>query len=172
MKGTIVKCMEELVSAKFGAAKWKECLKRAGFAESKTYSTLEDVSDGEVMALMKAVGEAAALNSAQVMSAFGEHWSLVYGPRVYKAYFDAAKSTREFLLKLDEVHVAMTRSIKSAKPPRFTYEWQGDKHLVMHYQSARGLVALMPGLIAGLGKYYKDHPSVRLAGNAVHVQFA
>ena len=172
MKGTVVKCMEELVSEKFGAAKWKECLKRAGLPESKFYSSLEDVADGEVMALIKGVGEAAGLSGAQVMAAFGEHWSTVYAPRVYKVYFDAAKSTREFLLKLDEVHVTMTRSLKSARPPRFTYEWQGDKHLVMHYASERGLVALMPGLIAGLGKYYKDHPSVRLAGNAVHVQFA
>jgi methyl-accepting chemotaxis protein len=172
MKGTIVKCMEDLVGAKFGAAKWKECLKRAGFVESKLYSTLEDVSDADVMALMKAVGEAAGLSGPQVMSAFGEHWSTVYAPKLYKPFFDSAKSTRDFLLKLDDVHVTMTKSIKSARPPRFKYEWQGDKHLVMHYESARGLVALMPGLIAGLGKYYKDHPSVRLTGNAVHVQFA
>ncbi len=132
----------------------------------------QDGADSEVMALMKGVGEAAGLSAQQVMAAFGDHWSTAYAPRVYKSYFDAARSTRDFLLKLDEVHVVMTRSIKSAKPPRFSYEWQGDKHLVMHYNSDRGLVALMPGLIAGLGKYCKDRPSVRIAGNAVHVHFS
>jgi len=172
MKGTIVKCMEELVTGKFGAATWKECLKKAGLPESKLYSTLEDVSDSEVMGLMKSIGVVAMLAPGQVMAAFGEYWSTVYAPRLYKSFFDAAKSTREFLTKLDGIHVSMTRSIKSAKPPRFTYEWQGDKHLVMHYQSDRGLVALMPGLIHGLGKYYKDNPSVRLSGSAVHVDFA
>lgn len=171
MKGTVVKCMEELVTTKFGVAKWKECLKKAGLPESKLYSTLDDVPDGEILGLMKAIGQAAGLNQDHVMSAFGEHWSTVYAPRVYKSYFDAAKSTREFLMKLDEVHVAMTRSIKMAHPPRFTYQWQGDKHLVMHYGSSRGLVALMPGLIAGLGKHYKDHPVARVSGNEVHVQF-
>ncbi|HEY1983921.1 MAG TPA: heme NO-binding domain-containing protein [Terracidiphilus sp.] len=172
MKGTVVKCIEELVGGKFGAAKWKECLKNAGLPESKLYSTFDDVPDAEVMAIIKAIAVIASLSLAQVMSAFGEYWSTVYAPRVYKSYFDAAKSTRQFLLNLDNVHVAMTRSVKSAKPPRFSYEWQGDKHLVMHYASERGMVALMPGLVAGLGKYYKDHPNVRLVGNAVHVQFA
>ena len=171
MKGTIVKCMEDLVTSKFGAVKWKECLTKAGLSERKMYSTLEDVPDEEIMALMKGIGQVAAMDMPHVMNAFGEHWATIYAPRVYKAYFDSAKSTRDFLLKLDDLHVAMTHSIKSAHPPRFTYEWQDDKHLVMHYQSARGLVALMPGLIAGLGKYYKDKTSVRLAGNAVHVQF-
>ena len=66
----------------------------------------------------------------------------------------------------------MTKTMASAHPPRFRYEWQGDKHLIMHYQSQRGLVALMPGLIRGLGKYYKDNPSVSLNGNDVHVQFS
>jgi len=33
------------------------------------------------------------------------------------------------------------------------------------------LVALMPGLIRGLGKYYKDAPQVKVHGNAVQVHF-
>lgn len=41
----------------------------------------------------------------------------------------------------------------------------------MHYESFRGLVALMPGLIRGVGKYYKENLTVTVVGNAVHVQF-
>lgn len=172
MKGTIVKCIEELVSGKFGVSKWKESLKKAGLPETKTYSTLDDVPDSEVMALIKSASEVSALPMSQVMSAFGEYWSTVYGPRIYKSFFDSAKSTRELLLKLDDIHVGMTRTMKSARPPRFTYEWHGEKHLVMHYKSDRGLAALMPGLVSGLGKYYKDCPSVRLSGGDVHIMFA
>lgn len=172
MKATIVVCMQELVTKKFGAARWKESVKKAGFAESQMFSSLEDVADAQVLALMKGVAEAASLTMAQVMEAFGEHWSMQYAPTVYKTYFSAAKSTRDFLLNLDQIHLAMTRNIQSAHPPRFHYEWKGDKHLVMHYESQRGLVALMPGLIHGLGKYFHDNPTVRLAGNEVHVEFA
>jgi hypothetical protein len=90
---------------------------------------------------------------------------------LYAVYFGKAKSTRELLLNLDQIHVAMTKSMKSAQPPRFRYEWKGDNDLVMHYDSNRGLVALMPGLIRGLGKYYKDAPQVKVHGNAVQVHF-
>lgn len=172
MKGTVVKCIEGLVTGKFGAAKWRESLKKVGEPESRSFSTLEDVPDTKVLALMKAVAEVASIPLTRVMEAFGEYWSTIYAPGLYKSYFDRASSTREFLLKLDDIHVAMTRSMKSANPPRFTCEWKGDKHLVMHYQSERGLVALMPVLVAGLGKYYKDHPEVRITGNEVHVDFA
>lgn len=171
MKGTIAKCVEDLVKSKFGADRWREVLKKAGESEFKVFSGLEDVSDAKILALMKAVGEVTSLSQSQVVEAFGEYWSTTYAPDVYKTYFDRAESTREFLLKLDEIHVAMTKSIKNAAPPRFTYEWQGDNHLVMHYNSSRGLVALMPGLIAGLGKYYKDRPKATVTGNDVHVTF-
>ena len=172
MKGTIVCCTQELVVKKFGAAKWKETLKAAGIPETRLFSTLEDVSDTEILAILKGVSSVMAIPMNDVMNAFGEYWSTEYAPSIYKSYFDKARSTREFLLCLDDIHVAMTRSMKNAKPPRFTYEWQGEKHLVMHYSSSRGLVALMPGLIRGLGKRFKDNPTVSLKNNDVHVTFA
>jgi hypothetical protein len=172
VKGTVVSCMEDLVTRKFGSAKWKESLQKAGIAPTRLFSSMEDVPDADVLAIMKGIAEATCLSMPQVTEAFGDHWSTQYAPSVYKTYFAAVKSTREFLLNLDQIHMAMTRSIKSAQPPRFRYEWQGDNHLVMHYDSKRGLVALMPGLIHGLGKYYNDRPAVNVVGNAVHVKFA
>jgi len=172
MKGTIGKCIEELVTSKFGQAKWKEALTKAGMPETKHFSTLEDVEDAQILALMKGISAACAISMDQVMEAFGEYWSTTYAPAVYKVYFGTAKSTRDLLLNLDNIHVAMTKNMASAKPPRFTYEWKGDKHLVMHYKSSRGLVALMPGLVRGLGKYYKDNTTVSLQGSEVHVKFA
>lgn len=171
MMGTIVTCMQDLVTKTFGAAKWKESLKNAGISESKLFSTLEEVPEEHILALLEGIGKANGLTVEQVKQAFGEHWSNVYAPKLYPMYFWKAKSTRELLLSLDGVHVQMTQRIKSAKPPRFRYEWKGENDLVMHYQSSRGLVSLMPGLVHGLGKYYKDNPTTKVVGNAVHVHF-
>jgi hypothetical protein len=171
MKGTIVKCMQELVTSKFGADKWKESLRKAGVSESHYFSTTEDVDDAVVLEVMKCIAGVTALSMDKVMDAFGEYWCTVYAPDIYGVYFNKSKSTRELLLSLDQIHVAMTKSMKSAMPPHFTYEWKNDKTLVMHYESKRGLVALMPGLIRGLGKYYKDDPRVNLAGNNIEVTF-
>jgi Haem-NO-binding len=171
MKGTIVKCMEDLVIEKFGSGKWKESLQKAGMPEGRTYTAFCDVEEAEFTRIMTGVAEATFQSIEQVMEAFGEYWSTVYAPNVYQAYYSGVKSARELLLNLDHIHEAMTKSIKFARPPRFRYEWKGEKHLIMHYESGRGLVALMPGLIRGVGKYYKENLTVSVVGNAVHVHF-
>jgi len=172
MKGTIANCIQSMVTYRFGLDKWKEALRNAGVSDSKAYSTREDIPDAEIMAILSGAAQATGLSVTQVMDAFGEFWSTVYAPSIYKSFFDSAKSTRELLLKLDEIHVAMTRTLKNAKPPRFTYEWLGEQHLVMNYHSERDLVALVPGLIAGLGKFYKDTPTTTVEGNQIHVFFS
>ncbi|MGA2345947.1 MAG: heme NO-binding domain-containing protein [Candidatus Sulfotelmatobacter sp.] len=171
MKGTIVKCLEELVIKRFGEKKWRESLSKAGFSELKTFTMLGDVDEAEFMRIMEGVASAASLSMEQTMEAFGEHWSTVYAPTVYRAYFSSAKSSRELLLNLDHIHDVMTKSMKSARPPRFRYEWKGDKHLIMHYESKRGLVVLMPSLIRGVGKHFNEKLTVSTLGNAVHVEF-
>jgi hypothetical protein len=172
MKGSIVKCMEEMVKAKYDAGKWQECLDRAQIpAERRNYTVLSDVADKDVNAIMKGVSEATAMSMDRVMDAFGEHWSTKFAPRVYAAYFSSAKNARELLLGLDHIHEVMTKSIKFAKPPRFTYEWKGENRLVMHYRSSRGMVALMPGLVRGVGKYFNEKLKVWVEGNSVYVDF-
>lgn len=172
MKGTILVCMQDLVTKKFGQEPWKQALKLAGFDEQKIFTIIENVPDAQTLALMKAVGTVAHLPAQQVMEAFGEYWSTEFAPSIYKGHFARAKSTREFLLTLDRIHVEMTRTMKAAHPPRFRYEWTDEQHLVMHYESERSLAMLMPGLIRGLGKHYHDHQRVSVKGNEVHVQFS
>ncbi len=171
MKATIMNCLEELVTRKFGAEAWISSLIGAGLPTSRVYSVFEDVPDGEVERLFKAVSAALDLPLDGVMEEFGEYWSTVYAPRVYEAYYVGARNSRDLLLRLDHIHTAMTKSQRSARPPRFHYEWLGDKYLIMHYESERGLVALMPGLVRGIGKYYGECLSVSTSGDAVHIQF-
>jgi hypothetical protein len=171
MKGTIINCLEELVTQKFGHKEWRLSLKIAGLPQSKIYSTFEDAPDSEMHSLLQAVSTAVDLPVDGVMEAFGEYWSTVFAPKVYAAYYVGPKNARDLLLRLDDIHTAMTRSIKSARPPHFRYEWHGDKHLIMHYESKRGLVALMAGLVRGVGKYYGEYLNVSIVGNAVHIRF-
>jgi len=42
--------MEELVTKKFGAAKWKESLKNAGMPETRYFGVSDDVPDAEIVA--------------------------------------------------------------------------------------------------------------------------
>ena len=170
MKGTIVKCLEELVKTKFGEDKWKAILAKAGMDSHAMFMVTAVVPDADVLKLVGATAEVLGIPVQAAMDAFGEHWSMTYAPKLYSVYFEKAKSARELLLNMDKVHIAITKSA-GATPPHFTYEEKG-KELIMHYQSPRGLVALMPGLIQGVAKYYKEKVQVRLEGNNVHITFA
>jgi hypothetical protein len=172
MKGTIVKCLEDLVKAKGGVEPWKAILAKAGMPAHSIFTTSGVVADGDVLKLVGATAEVLKISAQAAMDAFGDYWSTTYAPAIYGVYFQRAKTARDFLLSLDEVHVAMTKSMAGAAPPRFKYEDKGPKHLVMHYSSPRGLVALMPGLIHGVAKLYKEKVTVRTEGNALHINFA
>jgi hypothetical protein len=170
MKGTIVKCLEEMVTARFGVEKWKAILVKSGRPETAVFTTIEEVEDGEVLKMLGAASEVLGVTATEAMEAFGEHWSTIYAPSLYGVYFDKAKNTRELLLSVDQIHVAMTEKA-GAKPPRFTYGWKTERDLVMTYSSHRGLVALMPSLVRGVAKYYKEEVDVSLQGNDVRIKF-
>jgi len=76
-------------------------------------------------------------------------------------------------LKMDSVHVATTKSIPGANPPRFEYEWKDEKTLIiLKYKSRRSLVDLMVGLIKGVGKFYKEDLKVtKLGSDKVEIAF-
>jgi hypothetical protein len=170
MKGTIVTCMQELVTKKFGPEKWKECLNGAGLGHTLIMTTT-DVPDAGVQKLIESISVATKLSMAQVIDAFGEYWSTQYAPEMYGVYFKKAHSARELLVNLDHIHTAMTTTMKGANPPHFDYEWESDKVLLMHYKSHRGLVALMPPLIRGIAKYYHEQVDVKTINNPLRVHF-
>jgi len=73
---------------------------------------------------------------------------------------------------MDSVHVASTKSIPGANPPRFDYEWNDEKILIMKYKSQRGLIDFMVGLIKGVGKLYKaDLKVTKLGSDKVKIVF-
>ena len=57
---------------------------------------------------------------------------------------------------MDTIHVATTRTLEDAAPPRFDYEWEGDNNLIMHYKSHCALIDLMIELAKGIGKFYGE----------------
>jgi hypothetical protein len=168
MKGTIVKCLEELVRTKHGDERWRAILAQCGMAPTTLFFTMSVVPDADVVKLLGATATVLDVTLEEAMDAFGDFWSTTYAPSIYGAYFKKAKGAKDFLLNLDHIHVAMTKTA-GASPPRFRYEWRGDNHLVMHYSSPRGLVALMPGLIRGVGRYFSEKLTVSVKANEVHI---
>ena len=96
-----------------------------------------------------------------------------YASNIYYPYYRQAKSAKEFLLNMDDVHKNVTDNIPNAHPPRFIFDWENDKTLIMTYQSHRGLIEFLVGLIKGVGKYFKEDLKVSAIGrDKVQVVFA
>jgi len=172
MKGVIVQCLEELVCRGFGTDKWREALVRAGLDEKARFIAVQDVADGEALKLVGAVCEVLGITLPQAADAFGAHWVNEFAPRIYGPFYRQAKSAREFLLNMDRVHAETTRSIANARPPRFEYEWDGDRTLFMTYRSHRKLVDFLAGLARGVGTYFKEDLRVtKVSDTKVRIDF-
>ena len=171
MKGSIVNCLEELVVTKFGKEKWQNALENAGVEKSKSFLPIIDVDDSQVMNIVKSVCETLKIPLTQAADAFGDYWVNVYSQKMYSAYYKN-KTAKDLLLNMDSIHTTITKTIKNANPPRFDYEWKDDRTLIMNYQSHRGLVDFVVGLIKGVSKFYKENLKVtKLDSNKIQVVF-
>ncbi len=172
MKGTIAKCLGEMVTHRFGKDKWEDALEKAGLNKSSRFLATQNIDDDVVLKVVGAVCGVLNISLVQAADEFGDYWSTVYAPKIYGVFYGSAKSARAFLLKMDSVHTAMTRAMPDAHPPRFEYEWEDDNTLIMKYESPRGLIDFVVGLAKGVGKYYKEDLNVvKLGSDRVKIVF-
>jgi len=173
MKGVIALCLKELVERDFGADKWADALEQAGLPRDMTFLPIDDVDDAAVMKVVEATCDVLGMSLQQAADAFGTHWACEYAPKMYAAYYAGVNSAKEFLLKLDSIHVATTRTVPNAHPPRFEYEDVDDNTLVMEYHSDRELVPFFTGLVRGIAEHYGEKADVSLIGhNKVRISFS
>ncbi|MDD5669799.1 MAG: heme NO-binding domain-containing protein [Candidatus Omnitrophica bacterium] len=161
MKGVIVICLHELVKDKFGQDKWELTLQKSGIDPNKAFTAGQDVDDAIIFKVLGTLCEVLNITLQQAFDAFGDYWVNVFAPKVYKAYYQGVKNSRDFLLKMDKIHETTTCRIEGACPPRFGYDWKNDKTLIMNYSSQRKLIDLLVSLIKGVGTYFKEDIKVR-----------
>lgn len=172
MKGTVAVCLKETIHKKGGARTWNEVLAGAGIAPDTIFTMAEDVPDESIVALMESSARVMGWTLQQTFDEFAEYWMLEYGPRVYVAFFDGKKSAREFLETMDNVHIVVTNTMPNARPPRFRYEYVGERTMIMHYSSHRGMIDVMTAFIRGVGKYYKEDLKItKLGSDRVQIDF-
>ncbi len=173
MKGTIVKCLEEMVVSQFGKNQWQEIVRQSGTGLEKVIILpITEIEDAKIMTVVQKTCEILKLTVQQAADAFGDYWMNVYAPKYYNSFLKKHTSAKTFLLDTDNIHVQMTHMIKDAKPPRFKYEWKNPNTLLIDYSSQRGLIDFAVGLCKGVGKYYHEDLQVRkLSDSRVEVVF-
>lgn len=172
MKGVIICAIKELVKENFGEEKWKEILKKANLEKDMIILPTSDFSDEIFFKILSSLCNVLNISIEEAAKSFAEYWVLNYSQKIYKPYYETAKSAKDFLLKMDEVHFRETQRLEKANPPRFDYKWKDEKTLIMTYKSKRNLIAFMIELIKAVGKYYKENLIVeKISDKEVQIKF-
>lgn len=164
MKGTIVTCLEEMAEKRFGRKVWLEACRLAGVRPGAIFLPSAPVEDDLVRRLFAAVAEAARLTPAEVYEAFGDAWINDYASTLYRQFFAEYRTALDFLAAIDVVHAEMTLRTPDAHPPRFVVVERTPGRLVLQYGSARQMAALVPGLIRGVARHYRQELVVEPRG--------
>jgi hypothetical protein len=173
MKGVILDCFEKLVEKKLDKEKWQEILRKAGMSKFSVFLAVQDYSDEDVLKLVQAACDVLGLSLQELADLFGDFWINDYGAKVYKVYFNKAKTAKDFILNTDHVHQLVTQTIPHATPPRFEYEWEDDNTLIITYKSKRALIEFVIGILKGVAKYYKEKLIItKISDNKVRIIFA
>jgi hypothetical protein len=164
VKGTVVVCLQQLVTAKYGEESWRRVLDEAGLDPTAIIMPLGDYEDATVLALVEGTCRVTGLTTAQALEAYGEYWVGHYGRRTYSQYYRGCSCAREFFERLRDIHLSVTRTTPDARPPSFRTEWPSEKVLRLHYASHRDLVDLAVPMARGVGKYFGEQLVVTKLG--------
>jgi hypothetical protein len=173
MKGVIAMCLAELVESKFGKAQLETVFEKSGIDKFTRFLPSQDIPDDKIMNVVKNAGEILKLSMPQLADAFGDYWVNNFAPKIYKTYYNQANNAKDFITKMDSVHMSVTQNITNSHPPRFEYSWRDEKTVEIAYKSQRKMIVFLIGLIKGVGKRFNERLSVvQLSDDKLLVTFS
>ena len=161
MKGTIVKCLSDLVKNNFGEHNWKEILQQSGVSPYTAILVTSDIDDKTVFKLIENTCKVLNITKQQACDAFGDYWVNTYAPKIYSMYYAKFENAKQFIMGMEKTHETVTKHILNARPPRFTFEEVDENTIIVNYISARNMIDFYIGLVKGIGKYFNTPIDVK-----------
>ena len=161
MYGLVNQAIEDLIRTTHGDDTWERVKRQAG-VDVDVFLAMEAYPDSVSYGLVGAASEVLRTPAADLLEAFGSHWTL-YTAR--KGYGDLIRlggsSFREFMLNLHALHTRVALIFPRLDPPSFWCTDVGERSLRLHYQSKRpGLGPMVVGLVKGLGALFATEVTV------------
>lgn len=155
MYGMINKAIRDLVTSRFGAAKWDEIRRKAGVTD-EVFINMVKYPDEATYKLVGAASEVLNAPAPAILEAFGEYWTIYSAEAGFGHLLDFAGSNLvDFLRNLDNMHTRVALTFPQLEPPSFKVSDVTDRGLRLHYYSKRaGLAPLVIGMVKGLGKRF------------------
>ena len=173
MKGTIlICCFKDLIEQKYGKSKWKQVLEMSGLPADTVFIPTEKASDEVVMNVLHNVCKVIGISVPQATDAFGEYWVNSFLPRLYPNFGIIVSNSRDFLVKLNDIHAKIAKTMQGAAPTKFVYRWKDEDTLLIAHESKWLNSVLLVGLLKGAAKYFGEELSINLwSSNQMMVKF-
>ncbi|MDF1548281.1 MAG: heme NO-binding domain-containing protein [Bacteroidales bacterium] len=170
MHGAFIVGLKELVVNRFDVSFWEEILEYAGFDPNYYPLSNQELADNKAEVLIKASLKKLNLGDRKFGEVFGNYWIKTFAREKYFAFFDAHKSSKEFINNLTELHKKLSATLTDKNPPVFEIDWQNQNTVLITYHSSRSLIHIAVGLLKALGDFYNDDISVyRVDKNLIKV---
>ena len=152
MQGVIYKSIEDLITSAHGADTWAAILGEAGI-DDPVFVGMSRYPDEYAGRIVGAASAILGVPAADIMRAFGRHWTTNTAPTYYGDLMAfAGTSFVEVINNLDQMHARISLIFPNYKPPSFRCETLGEGKLRLYYQSVRqGLGPVVEGMLIGLG---------------------
>jgi hypothetical protein len=163
MYGMINKAIRDLVTSRFGDAKWQEVRAKAGVAD-EIFINMVKYPDEATYQLVGAASQILGTPVPDILEAFGEYWTVYSAEAGFGHLLDfAGNNLVDFLRNLDNMHTRVALSFPQLEPPSFKVTDVTDRSLRLHYYSKRpGLAPLAIGMVKGLGKRFSTPVAITL----------
>jgi predicted hydrocarbon binding protein len=155
--GIILNAFRDFLTAQHGPA-----VAKSVFGEEPEYLITEAYPDEALTQLFARACEATGEELDPLVGAFGVYTGEQVFPRLYPAFYSAARDTRSFLLNVEErIHELVRATVPNAEPPRLLVKSSEADGVQILYDSPRRLCRLLEGLTVGTARFYGETAAIR-----------
>lgn len=154
MKGAVFIALNDFVEEGFGIATWESILAEAAPPSGGIYTSVQNYDDKELVAIVHAICNQLKLEKGEALRLFGDYLFAALN-RKHPIFTTLQPDLFKFLASVEGVvHVEVKKLFADVQLPKMQSIEQSDKHIVLHYESARQMCELAEGLIQGAAKFY------------------
>ena len=154
MHGLIFAELKKYVETKFDAKTWETLLEKSGL-KGNMYIAASVYPDSDIMALVGTACTMTGLSAKAVLEDFGEF----IAPDLVAQYSFLIKpewTFLDFLCNTEDTIHKVVRFHQGVTPPRLVVNRTSNDSVVISYDSARRMCALLKGIVKGAAKHFKE----------------
>jgi len=104
MKGIIIKCWGEFVTARFGKEKWEEIMESSGYSKYKIFVASEDMDDAKIEKGFLASSKILDISFKESVDLYGDYFINTYTQKLYPQFYRKNDTLKEALSDINDHH--------------------------------------------------------------------